>query len=163
MKKNKSFLVTFVVTVAMLTCSIVSCAFLSKVVIISWRMHKLTKEAEYYLEYYSAEKQVEALAGVNSRRAVLLKSDDNFTAFIANLAPIAKIGVMVALFLATFGMGMITLVVIRYNKEVYKNFFICVVQLLTLTVIFVYSKLRRKPEVFQKYRRRSMVSKRALV
>lgn len=160
MKNNNSFLVTFVVTLTLLTSLFVGFVLFTQTFTVSRKMHKLTKEAEYYLEYYSAEKQVEALAGVNARRAILLESDDNFTAIIANMPPFAKVGIIVSQTIFVLCMLILLWRTVKNNKE----FFIFIAQLLTLTVIFVYSKLRRKPEVFAKYRRRSIVgrAKRAL-
>lgn len=156
MKKNDSFLVTFVVTVALSTMLFVSCVFLAQTITVSWKMHRLTKEAKYYLEYYSAERQAEALASVNARRQELLESEDNFTAFVANCPPLGKITLAGTLLLLTVILGIALHKVTQCNKE----FFIFIVQLPALAVIFVYSKVRRTPEVFQKYHRRSVIGKR---
>lgn len=158
MKKNKSFLV-IVVTLVMLNLTFVSSVFFSNAYTVSSKMNSLTKEAEYYLEYYSAEKQVDALAGVNAQRAVLLESSDNFTAFIANCPPLAKIAITGGLMILTILGISLCLKVIQNNKEVYKDFFINMAQILTLAVIFVYSKVKKNSEVFQKYYRRSIIYK----
>lgn len=159
MKKQKSFLVTFVVTVTLLTCSFVSILFSSTAFHVSWKMHELTKEAKYYIEFYSAEKQAEALEDVNARRKAFLESEDNFIAFIANCPPLGKIALTSTLLLLTAILGAIFGITLRCNKEVYKDYFIRVAQILTLAIIFVYSKVKKNSEVFQKYYRRSIIYK----